>query len=119
MADVTIISGGLTGNSMVRSGITFYQWSYTVNVDGQVGVVDEWVDTNNPADDADIRQDVIDDVQENGLGGVADGSDGSDGSDGVVAADGSDGGTDGDGDGADGGDGGGDGGGGNGGSESA
>jgi hypothetical protein len=85
MPNVAIISGGPTGNSFVYDGITFYQWSWTVEVDGQVGIFTEWVDTNDPADAAGLEQGVIDDLEENpgDLGGIAEG-DGT-GDDGAVA----------------------------------
>jgi hypothetical protein len=94
MPTVQIISGGPTGNSFVYDGITFYEWSWTVNVDGQVGIFTEWVDTNDPADAADLEQGVIDDLEENpgDLGGISEGDDA--GNDDGALADGDDAGDD-------------------------
>ena len=36
MTTATVLSGGLTGGTMVENGVTYYLWGFTVNVDGQV-----------------------------------------------------------------------------------
>jgi hypothetical protein len=67
---VTFISGGQTGRSFVYDGITFYEWSWMVNVDGQVGVYTEWVDTTDPAA---AEGSAVEDLENNpdDLGGIA------------------------------------------------
>ncbi len=44
--DVTINAPGvMTGASMTKWGITFYQWNWLVTVDGRVWVYSDWADT--------------------------------------------------------------------------
>jgi hypothetical protein len=75
MANVTVLSGAPTGSSFVYDGTTFYQWAFVVNIDGQIYVVDEWFDTNDPDLEPSLEQDVIDDIENNDVepGGIADG----------------------------------------------
>lgn len=73
MPNVSVISGQPTGSSFVYDGTTFYQWNFIVEVNGQVYIVTEYFDTNDPAAEPGLEQDVIDDI-ENGsvdLGGIA------------------------------------------------
>ena len=94
MPDVVVISGGYTGNSFVAGdGTTMYQWTWTVEVNGQVGVFTVWADTNDPADGPEIEQFMIDILEESpeSLGGIAEGDgpgddDDDDGDDGAVAS---------------------------------
>ena len=74
--DVTINApGAMTGASFTKWGITFYQWGWLVTVDGQVWVYTDWVDTNNPADEPALEDNVIDQIENSlvsgDLGGVA------------------------------------------------
>jgi hypothetical protein len=102
MPNVSVINGQPTGSSFNYGGTTFYQWNFTVDVNGQIYIVTEYFDTNDSADEPGLAEDVIEDI-ENGdvdLGGIAEGDgtgdspgndDGDDDGDGAVASgDGSD-----------------------------
>ena len=103
---ITILSGPAIIGSVEKYGETYYGWAYTVEVDGQVYIVVEWVDTNDLSYDSQIQQDVIDDILNGSadLGGIAqndgvqqdgydgypggvDGYDGYDGFDGFIDGD--------------------------------
>jgi hypothetical protein len=73
MPNVTVISGTPTGASFVYDGITFYQWGFTVDINGQVYEVTEWFDTNNPAAEPGLAQDVIEDIENGSVdpGGIS------------------------------------------------
>jgi len=80
MTNVQILSGGLTGASMVENGIQYYEWGFTVNVDGQVYWTGVWVsgpNANNPDLLGQVEAAVIDllesDDPEQGLDGIAQG----------------------------------------------
>jgi hypothetical protein len=63
MADVSITGPADIHGSFVSQGITFYGWTFPVVVNGQAGVYTVWVDTNNPADEAGIANDAVQDLQ--------------------------------------------------------
>lgn len=67
---VVIISGGPTGASMPYEGTTVYQWSFIVNVNGEVGVFSVWV--AEPVYIDELWQFVIDELEGNPdeLGGI-------------------------------------------------
>jgi len=73
MPNVTVISGAPTGASFVYDGITFYAWGFTVEINGEVYVVTEWFDTNNPADEPNLVPDVIEDIENGSVdpGGIS------------------------------------------------
>jgi hypothetical protein len=75
MPNVSVINGQPTGSSFDYDGTTFYQWNFTVEVNGQVYIVTEYFDTNDPADEPSLEQDVIDDIEDGSvdLGGIAEG----------------------------------------------
>jgi len=53
--DVSVRPGWQTGKSEVRDGTTFYEWNYIVEVDGEVGIYNDWVDTNDPGEEPGLR----------------------------------------------------------------
>ncbi len=57
MSNWEVLSGAPNGKTAVSSdGTTYYQWSFTVEVDGQVGIVNAWSPTNDPAAASDLEQ---------------------------------------------------------------
>ena len=62
------------------SVITFYGWTFSVTVDGQVGVYTVWVDGNDPSAEAAAAQGAIDDLEANpgDLEGIAENDPGQD-----------------------------------------
>jgi hypothetical protein len=86
MAQVTIngpgtITGQFNYTAPDGSVTTFYGWTFSVTVDGQVGVYTVWIDSNT--NEAAAAQDTIDDLQADpgALGGIAENDPGSDGAD--------------------------------------
>ena len=82
MADVTIngpgtITGHFDYTAPDGSVITFYGWTFSVTVDGQVGVYTVWIDSNT--DEAAAATDAVEELEQDpgGLGGVAE-NDGAD-----------------------------------------
>jgi hypothetical protein len=102
MANVTVISGApIDGASRVApDGVTVYEWGFSVNVNGQVGVYFLWFDSNDPADYDELKDDVIEILEENpgdleGIGendspGDGPGDDDGDDDSAVASGDGSD-----------------------------
>jgi hypothetical protein len=96
---VTVINGAPTGASFVSNGITFYQWNFTVNINGSIYIDTMWCDTNDPSMYPYLVPDIINGI-ENGTGfppqGIAendgndDSSDDDDDSDGALASTGGD-----------------------------
>ncbi|HTY31242.1 hypothetical protein [Mycobacterium sp.] len=78
MPTVVILSGGLTGATMVENGDTYYLWGFTVNVDGQVYWTGVWVTgpgSNDPGSLSRVEAAVVDLLEsedpEQGLDGIA------------------------------------------------
>jgi len=62
MPTIVVVDGGPTGKSFVADGITFYEWTWIVEVDGQQITWTQWVDTNDPAAAPGLEQTVVDEV---------------------------------------------------------
>jgi hypothetical protein len=75
--NVQVLSGGMTGQTMEEDGVTYYEWSFTVEVDGQVGTFSFWAygaNANNPDAYNEAAQTVLDYLESNpdeGLGGIS------------------------------------------------
>ena len=63
-ASVTVVGGGLTGaDPRDYGGVTFYQWSFQVVVNGVGGTFVTWLDVGDPGDTATVVQDVTDTLE--------------------------------------------------------
>jgi hypothetical protein len=78
MTTAVVLSGGLTGASMVENGVQYYEWGFTVNIDGQVYWSGVWVsgpNANNPDFYSTVAAALVDvlesDDPEQGYDGIA------------------------------------------------
>jgi hypothetical protein len=78
MTTAVVLSGGLTGASMVENGLTYYLWGFTVNIDGQVYWCGVWVsgpNANNPDSYSQVAEAVVEGLEsddpEQGYDGIA------------------------------------------------
>jgi len=85
VATVTIngpgtITGQFDYTASDGSVITFYGWTFSVTVDGQVGVYTVWIDSNSPDAESSAAEDAIQDLEADAgeLGGIAENDPGSD-----------------------------------------
>lgn len=81
MTTATVLSGGLTGGTMVENGVTYYLWGFTVNVDGQVywsGIWAYGANANNPDSYNTVAAALVESLEnddpDQGAGGIADGA---------------------------------------------
>jgi hypothetical protein len=97
MPTVTVIGHGVITGSFVYNGTTYYEWTFVVNVDGQVGLYTVSEPTNDRAYEPEIINGVIWQLENNPdwLEGLGIGNDpGTDmGDDGVTTDDDDDGGA--------------------------
>jgi hypothetical protein len=87
MNSVTVTVPGSVIGEKDENGTTWYQWSFSVVVNGQAGVFTVWDLSNNPADEPGIEASVIEFLEndpnaEGDLGGVGLNDQGTDISDG-------------------------------------
>jgi hypothetical protein len=87
MNSVTISGPGAITGEQVIDGQTQWEWTFLVDVNGQVGVFSVWCDTNDPADNSAIAADVINFLEsdpnaDGDLGGIASNDPGTDPGDG-------------------------------------
>jgi hypothetical protein len=69
---IVVLGGAPNGESFVYApdGTVVYRWTFQYTLDGQPGTETFWFNTNNPAHEPFIEQDVLDDLLEE-LEGVA------------------------------------------------
>ncbi len=57
--EITVNPGVVTGASKKMNDITFYEWNWSVVVDGQGYLYNDWIDTNDPALEPELRESLI------------------------------------------------------------
>lgn len=61
---IVVLGGAPNGQSFVYGpdGTVFYGWTFQYTIDGQPGTIDEWFDTNDPANEPGLELDILDDI---------------------------------------------------------